>query len=141
MPFSFIDGSSASQAAIVTLEPFREYEWDLETHEFVVRNGSINILTGAPALKIWIYKTLLSQRGRYQAYTWNYGNDLDSLVGSAMTRDIISSEAKRITEEALYTNAHIFNLKNFTAVLEDNQLNITFVAETDAGDIEVSINV
>ena len=141
MPFSFIDGSSVARTNAVTLEPFREYEWDVTTREFVIRNGNISILTGVPALKIWIYKTLLSQRGRYQAYTWNYGNDLDSLVGAAMTRDVISSEAKRITEEALYTNAHIFNLKNFTAVLEDNQLKIDFVAETDAGDIEVSTNV
>lgn len=139
MPFSFIDGSSATQATAVTLEPFQEYEWDVTTREFVIRNGNINILTSAPALKIWIYKTLLSQRGRYQAYTWNYGNDLDALVGAAMTRDVLSSEAKRITEEALYTNAHIFNLKNFTAKMEDNTLEIAFVAETDAGDIEVSL--
>lgn len=139
MPFSFIDGSSATKATAVTLEPFREFEWDIETHEFVIRDGQVCILEGAPALKIWIYKTLLSQRGRYQAYTWNYGNDLDSLVGAAMTRDVISSEAKRITEEALYTNKHILNLKDFTAVLEDNQLNITFVAVTDSGDIEVNL--
>ena len=140
MPFSFIDGSSGSRQVATTLSPFREFEWDIETHEFVIRNGQVCILEGAPALKIWIYKTLLSQRGRYQAYTWNYGNDLDSLVGAAMTRDVISSEAKRITEEALYTNKHILNLKDFTAVLEDNQLKITFVAVTDSGDIEVGIN-
>ena len=139
MPFAFIDSSNGAQQVTNTLSPFREYEWDIQTHEFVVRNGNINILTGVPALKIWIYKTLLSQRGRYQAYTWNYGNDLDALVGAAMTRDVLSSEAKRITEEALYTNAHIFNLKNFTAKMEDNTLEIAFVAETDAGDIEVSI--
>lgn len=141
MPFAFIDGGNGSQQVTTTLSPFREFEWDIETHEFVIRNGQVCILEGAPALKIWICKTLLSQRGRYQAYTWNYGNDLDSLVGAAMTRDVISSEAKRITEEALYTNKHILNLKDFTAVLEDNQLKITFVAVTDSGDIEVGINV
>ena len=140
MPFAFIDGGSGSQQVTSILSPFREFEWDIETHEFVIRNGQVCILEGAPALKIWIYKTLLSQRGRYQAYTWNYGNDLDSLVGAAMTRDVISSEAKRITEEALYTNKHILNLKDFTAVLEDNQLKITFVAVTDSGDIEVGTN-
>lgn len=139
MSFVFIDGFSASQTVATTLEPFREYEWDLETHEFIVRDGKINIIEGAAALKIWIYKTLLSQRGRYQAYTWNYGNDLDSLIGAAMTRDVVSSEAKRITEEALYMNKHIFNLKNFKVTLADNTMQIDFVAETDSGEIEVSI--
>lgn len=139
MPFAFIDGSSASQAVTATLEPFREYEWDLDTHEFIAREGKINLVEGIPALKIWIYKTLLSQRGRYQAYTWNYGNDLDSLIGAAMTRDVVTSEAKRITEEALYMNKHIFNLKDFLATLTDNTLKIDFIAETDAGEIEVSI--
>ena len=139
MPFVFIDGSSDSSIAATTIEPFREYEWDLVTHEFIIRDGKINIIEGIPALKIWIYKTLLSQRGRYQAYTWNYGNDLDSLIGAAMTRDVVSSEAKRITEEALYMNKHIFNLKNFQVILIDNTMEINFVAETDAGEIEVSI--
>lgn len=139
MPFVFIDGSSASQIAGTIMEPFREYEWDLVTHEFIIRDGKINIIEGVAALKIWIYKTLLSQRGRYQAYTWNYGNDLDSLIGAAMTRDVVSSEAKRITEEALYMNKHIFNLKNFKVTLTDNTMQIDFVAETDAGKIEVSI--
>jgi len=139
MPFVFIDGSSNTQTTTASWEPFKEYEWDIETHEFVIRDGKINLLEGKPAIKIWIYKTLLSQRGRYKAYTWNYGNDLDSLVGCGMTRDVIISEAKRIIEEALYTNKHILNLQNFTATMEDNRLTINFVAVTDSGEIEVAV--
>ena len=139
MPFPFIDTSAAAASSSQVWEPFREYEWDVETQDFVVRDGQIKIVEGLPALKIWIYKTLLSQRGRYKAYTWNYGNDLDSLIGADLTRDVITSEAKRITEESLYVNKHIFNLKNFTAAMQDNQLTIKFTAETDSGDIEVSL--
>jgi hypothetical protein len=139
MPFPFIDTNAATAGSAESWEPFREFEWDIVTQEFVIRNGQINVVEGAPAIKIWIYKTLLSQRGRYPAYTWNYGNDLDSLIGADLTRDVLTSEAKRITEEALYTNKHILNLKNFTATMKDNMLKITFVAVTDSGDIEVSI--
>lgn len=139
MPFLFIDtGTTATTTTTTQWQPFREYEWNIETHDFILRDGRIHIVEGIPALKIWIYKTLLTQRGRYHAYTWDYGNDLETLIGSALTRSVIVSEAKRITEEALYTNQHIHNLKNFNAWMEDNTMKIEFIAVTDSGDIEVN---
>ena len=139
MPFEFIDGITPAQEI---WQPFREYAWDLEKHDFVVKNGKIAVLEGIPALKIWIYKTLLTQRGRYRAYTWDYGNDLDSLIAStSMVRDVLVSEAKRITEEALLMNERIQSLKNFEAWLSDSMLHIRFIAVTDSGEIEVDSNV
>lgn len=140
MPFVFIDEIRTAQATSTTsLEDFKEYEWDIQTHDFVVRDGKINIVKGKDALKIWIYKTLLTQRARYKAYTWDYGNDLDGLVGLNLKKEIISSEAKRITQEALCMNEHITGLTNFTASLSESVLTISFTAKTDAGEIEVSI--
>ena len=142
MSFLFIDGSSSVDPQIEEQwQPFCEYEWDLDTHEFVIRDGQIRILEGIPALKIWIYKTLLTQRGRYRAYTWDYGNDLDTLIGISMVGEVVTSEAKRITEEAIYVNKHILNLRNFTAWLDDNTLHIEFIAVTDSGEVEVKSNV
>ena len=139
MAFSFIDGITSDQI-VAAWQPFREYEWSLDTNEFVITNGQVSILEGAPALKIWIYKTLLTQRGRYRAYTWDYGNDLDSLILAGGTvRDVLVSEARRITEEALLMNEHIRSLKNFTAWLDDSVLHIEFTAVTDSGEIEVGI--
>lgn len=140
MPFVFIDEiRNAEQTSTSSLDDFKEYEWDIETHDFVVRDGKINIVKGKDALKIWIYKTLLTQRARYKAYSWDYGNDLDSLVGLNLKREVISSEAKRITQEALLMNEHIKSLKDFKASLSESVLTISFTAETDAGEIEVSI--
>ena len=134
-------GGSGSEI-VVTASPwqaFREYDWSLVTQDFIITDGQIKVLEGLPALKIWIYKTLLTQRGRYDAYTWDYGNDIESLIGSDLVREVLASEAKRITEEALYTNEHILSLKNFTAWLEDNTMHIEFIAVTDSGEIEVQI--
>lgn len=139
MAFSFIDGITSDQLA-APWQPFREYEWSLETNDFVITSGQVKVLEGAPALKIWIYKTLLTQRGRYRAYTWDYGNDLDSLIASSgMVRDVLVSEARRITEEALLMNTHISDLENFNAWLDDSVLHIHFTAVTDSGKIEVEL--
>ena len=140
MPFVFIDEVRTAQTTNTSAaDSFREYEWDIVTHDYVVRNGKINIVQGKEALKIWIYKTLLTERAHYRGYTWDYGNDFKTIIGLNLKRDVISSEVKRITQEALYMNDHIKNLKNFTASLSDAVLTISFTAETDAGEIEVSI--
>ena len=140
MPFVFIDEIKTAQTTDTkSSEPFREYEWDIETHEYVVRNGKINIVEGKDALKIWIYKTLLTERAHYRGYTWDYGNDFQTIIGLNLKRDVISSEVRRITQEALYMNEHIKNLKDFKASLSESVLTISFTAETDVGEIEVSI--
>jgi len=138
---SFPFGGSTSEIVITTApwQSFKEYDWSLVTRDFIITDGQIKVLEGLPALKIWIYKTLLTQRGRYAAYTWDYGNDLETLIGSSLVREVLTSEAKRITEEALYINEHILNLKNFTAWLEDNTMHIEFIAVTDSGEVEVQI--
>ena len=137
MPFTFIDNVLINQKT--PLQPFKEFEWDLLTHDYVVTDGQIHILEGKPALKIWIYKTLLTQRARYKAYTWDYGNDLDTLIGINLVRDILVSEAKRITEEALLMNKHIFALKEFKAWMDGADLHIEFIAVTTVGELEISI--
>lgn len=140
MPFLFIDGISPNETK--PWQPFREYEWDIQKHDFVITNGRVNLLEGTPALKIWIYKTLLTQRGRYWAYTWDYGNDLETLItANQYVRDVLVSEARRITEEALLMNEHIYRLNDFRAVLSDSLLHISFTAITDSGEIEVDSDV
>ena len=135
MPFSFID---TYQQAVAATVPQREFEWDVDTREFVITNGRVRIVQGKPALKIWIYKALLTQRASYRAYTWNYGTDLDTLTSvNQDVREVLVSEAKRITEEALLINKHILALDNFNATMGDG-LFIEFTARTDAGDIQIS---
>lgn len=136
MPFPFID-ITVRDVPEEVWQPFKEFEWDIETGDYVIRNGQIGIVEGLPALRIWIYKALKTARGRYDAYTWNFGHDYETLIGAALTHDVITSEAKRMTKDALFVNKHIKDIRDFKAWIEDNTLKIEFIAVTDSGDLEV----
>ena len=53
----------------------REYKYDFVERKIALVNGSPQWVEGLEAIKIWIYKTLRTQRGYYMAYTFNYGQD------------------------------------------------------------------
>lgn len=144
--YPFID-ITANNVIKTTWEPPREYEWDYKTGKFIVRNGRIYILEGIEALRIWIYKCLLANRGRYQAYSWDYGTDLESLIGSGLTREAIVSESKRMVKDALFMNPHIKEIIDFkvtfggigegNVVYGDSTLLMVFTVISDCGDINI----
>lgn len=132
-----------TQTTTTTIDIPKEFEYDFETDSIIVRNGHINIVEGLDAIKIWIYKALRTQRLRYDAYTINFGQDFEELVGSDLSSDAVTSEAKRMTEEALLVNKHILSINNFSIGLNssNNIMELNFNAITDLGNISVSSNI
>ena len=62
------------------------------------------ILEGKAALKIWIYKAVLTKRYVYPIYSWDYGQDLEELIGRGYDTDFIKSEVERRVQECLIIN-------------------------------------
>ena len=52
---------------------YREVAWDFKNNIPVVEKGDFKIVTGKEAIKTWIYKTLKTERFRYEIYSWDYG--------------------------------------------------------------------
>jgi hypothetical protein len=138
MPFPFIDITVVDTVA-TTWETPKEFAWDFENRKFIISNGCIPIVEGQDALKIWIYKCLFTVRGRFNAYTWDFGTDIEFLVTSGFTREAIASEAKRMIREAVKVNSHIKDAIDFDIDFYDNVMKINFVAVTDCGDINIKI--
>ena len=137
MAFPFIDIEPVSEQTTEAFQDFREYEWDYTTNKYVVRNGQINIIEGKEALKIWIYKCIMTVRGRYDGYTWDFGSDLESLINSGLNREIIKSETKRMIREALLINEYILDCYNFVIELKGDTMHVEFTVNTVYGDIEI----
>jgi len=113
---------------------YKEYEFGFNTNTLTGK-----ILEGKEALKMWIYKALLTQRYIYPIYSWDYGQDLDELIGQGYDIDYIKSEVERRVKECLLVNERITGCHSFEINLISDTLHITFTAETTFG--EVTINV
>ena len=113
---------------------YKEYEFDFNNN---ILTGKV--LEGKDALKMWIYKALLTSRYTYSIYAWDYGQDLEELIGQGYEVDYIKSEVERKVTECLMINERITRCHNFEINLINDTLHITFTAETIFG--EVTINV
>lgn len=113
---------------------YKEYEFDFNNSTLTGK-----ILEGKEALKMWIYKALLTSRYVYPIYSWDYGQDLDELIGQGYEVDYIKSEVERRVTECLLINERITRCYGFEINLLNDTLHITFTAETTFG--EVTINV
>lgn len=93
---------------------FKEISIDFDTGEFVIQDGDLVILEGTEALKVWIWKTLKTERNRYLIYSNSYGNDLADNIGQIY--DKVTKDALMINEikECLLVNPYITNVYNFS---------------------------
>lgn len=119
----------------------REYKYDFKERKIALVNGSPQWVEGLEAIKIWIYKTLLTQRGYFMAYSFNYGQDYEDLIGSDLSMEALKSEAKRMTEEALFDNENILKIEDFNAILSSSKIEISFVAITTYGNITMEVKM
>ncbi len=136
--FPFIDVYEPPMLA-VAVQPPKEYLWDFDRNDFILENGKFTIAEGDEAIKLWICKMLRTKRYQYLIYSWNYGQELDSLIGSKFSKDAAASEIKRHLEEALLVNPHI---KGITQVIVDftgDNLQIEFTVLTDYGEVNISV--
>lgn len=97
-------------------------------------------ITAIEAIKQTIYKILSTERYKHIIYSWNFGIELEDLIGNSKTYakavlpDRISDALKpydRVSEVGDFV---------FTDV-DKNSILCTFTAVTDAGDIAIEVTV
>lgn len=112
--FPFIDRNVNQMIQKVYMQSHpREFAWDFERDEFILKDGKFVIVEGNEALKVWIYKVLKTTKGRYKAYSSKYGHELEDLIGKGLPDSLIKSEGKRYIEQALLTNPLIKRIVEF----------------------------
>ncbi|WP_455787188.1 DUF2634 domain-containing protein [Parabacteroides goldsteinii] len=91
---------------------------------------------GTDAMRQAILKILLTERFTYLIYSWNYGIELNGVFGRST--QTLTSEARRIVQEALLADSRITGITNFSVVqLDRRTISIQFTAETIFGEIPV----
>ena len=118
---------------------YKEIAWDFKKNIPVIENGDFKIVEGNEAIKVWVYKALLTPRYNYSIYSWNYGSELLGLIGKAYTPSLTKSEAKRYIEEALKINPYILEVNVLDTDFKDGILSADVKIVTIYGESEVTI--
>lgn len=112
--FPFLIPPSTSSST--ELPTFKMYAWDFDKNEFEKdAYGNMIVLEGDDALKIWITKTLMTERYHYLAYSWAYGSEIkEKFMARVMGIGERKSELKRGIIETLMVNPYIKSVDSIT---------------------------
>lgn len=119
----------------VDLPIFRELAFDFETGQLKTRGGQYYYVEKNEAIKVWIYKALFTSRYTYLAYSTNYGNEIFTLIGRYLEKQLLYSELRRMIEEALLCNPYITSLSDFDITQEGSKVICNFSVNTIYGNV------
>lgn len=115
-------------------ELYKEYEINWETGQLTGR-----IVEGLEAVKVWIYLAMQTQRYIFEQFTWDYGNELETLIGTSNNQEYLQMEAKRMVKDCLLVNEYISDVDNFQFEIKEEKMIISFTAITDYGEVEINV--
>lgn len=121
---------------------FQEYAWDFERDCFLYDvNGRHILLSGNPALEVWIYKALKTERFEYLAYSWQYGIELKPFIGKVMGVQERYSELRRVITECLMVNPYIRSIDSFSITPENRAelVRVHITLTTVYGEVEINV--
>lgn len=106
------------------------------------KNRIRNVFDGIEALKQAIYKILMTQRYKYSIYDWEYGIELEDLIG--MPKGYVKVEIERRIKEALLQDDRIEDVYNFTfkdIKNEKSSMEIEFFIKSILGEFNMNWSV
>lgn len=112
----------------------KELAFDFATGDFILEDGKPKVVEGIDALKVWIEKAIRTARYRWPIYTFNYGCELEDIIGHNIPRSVLESEVRRVIREALIYDDRIEDVRDFVIERTGDQLKVTFTVVTFLGD-------
>ncbi len=119
----------------VDLPVFKELAFDFKTGQLLTNGGKYYYVEKNEAIKIWIWKALFSSRYTYLAYSTDYGNEIYTLIGRYLNKELLYSELRRMIEEALLCNPYIVSLSDFDITQEGAKVICDFSVNTVYGNV------
>lgn len=95
------------------------------------------IVSGVEALKVWCYFALKTERFRFRAFPWDYGNEVFELYGKTYGFDYIESEVKRMITDCVCAHPNIADCEKFEFENTGSVIKVKFSIITDFGSGEM----
>ena len=125
---------TAPQSAAAALPLLRDVAMDYEKGVPLFAGGNPVVVSGLEAVKSWAWRAIQTARYRYSSFSWDYGCELENLVGQPYGQDTRRSEAVRYVREALEVCPYIASAQASVEGLEGSSLHIRVVMRTVYGD-------
>lgn len=139
--FPFFGDTVPETGQAEELPLYKEVAWDFQNNIPKLKNGSYEIVTENEAIKIWVYKALKTERFRYKIYSWNFGSEIDSLIGQSYTPNLTKAECIRYIEECLLINPYIKSVSEVEVSFSEGRLAVTGTLETIYGTTELEVRI
>ncbi|MCM3784308.1 DUF2634 domain-containing protein [Neobacillus mesonae] len=115
--------------------PLRTYAINFDTGEIG------GIVDGTDAIKQFIYKAILTARYRFPIYDSDYGCEIEDLIGSDASIDLLETEVPRVITEALIYDDRISDVYDFTLTREGDRLYVSFFVDVDEETIPMEVTI
>lgn len=125
---------TAPQSGAAALPLLRDVAMDYEKGAPLFAGGNPVVVSGLEAVKSWAWRAIQTARYRYSSFSWDYGCELENLVGQPYGQDTRRSEAVRYVREALEVCPYITSAQASVEGLEGSSLHIRVVMRTVYGD-------
>ncbi len=126
-------------ATVSTAPPMAtEHAWDFVNNCFLLVDGKSTIVTGAAAVKVWIWKCLKTPKNTFKAYDSNFGNEIETMFGQGLSPAAQLSEIERYLNEALLVSAYITGISDISISVDGSQTSFNFTASTIYGEVSIS---
>ena len=136
----FIFGPTDSSK--IDTEEFCEYAYDFEKNCFLYdEEGKQIILKRNEAIKVWVYKALLTERFLYLAYFDDYGADLEHFIGKVPNDGTEASKLFDYIEEAILVNPYIISVENVDVSQNHKKITLKIGLTTVYGKYTLGIEV
>lgn len=114
-------------------QPGYTYALDIENNRI---RGMVDNLE---AVKQAVYLILSTERYRYLIYSWNYGVELEKLIGQDPA--YAYSEIKRCIQEALLEDDRINSVDSFSFEVVGRKVHVTFTVTSIYGTTETEVYI
>ena len=132
-PFDIEDDEQEEVVQEEEIEP-ADYEIDFYTNRLTGK-----IITGLDAIVQWVKIAFSIDRYVYTQYSWDYANELSTLIGKGYSQDRITTEAYRMVTDTLSLNSDITGINDFQCKMEKDMLIISFRLLTKYGEEDINV--
>lgn len=139
MTFPFVQPQVYTEIEEQALPLYTDIRWDFFNDKPVFVRGEPVVTTGLQAVMSWAWRALKQERFLNEIYTWNYGNEIMTLIGQQWLRETKLAEAIRYIRECLMVSPYITGATDVAVVFDDGLVTLSCTIQTIYG--EDTLNV